>query len=32
LHHEKFEVSILEQAGIAFEAKAAPGDLRVVSS
>ena len=32
LHHEKIEAWILEQAGIAFDAKAAPGALRVVNS
>ena len=31
LHHEKIEAWILEQAGIAFDAKAAPGALRVVA-
>ena len=31
LHHEKFEAWILEQAGIAFDAKAAPSALRVVA-
>jgi integrase len=31
LHHEKIEAWILEQAGIVFDAKAAPGALRVVS-
>ena len=30
VHHEKIEAWILEQAGIAFDAKAAPGALRVV--
>ena len=30
LHHEKIEAWILEQAGIVFDAKAAPGALRVV--
>ena len=29
VHHEKIEAWILEQAGIAFDAKAAPGALRV---
>jgi integrase len=32
VHHEKIEAWILEQAGIVFDAKAAPGALRVVSS
>jgi integrase len=32
LHHEKIEAWILEQAGIVFDAKAAPGELRVVHS
>lgn len=32
LHHEKIEAWILEQAGIVFEAKAAPGALRVVKA
>ena len=31
LHHEKIEAWILEQAGIAFDAKAEPGKLRVVA-
>ena len=31
LHHERIEAWILEQAGIAFDAKAAPGGLRVVA-
>ena len=31
LHHEKIEAWILEQAGIKFDAKAAPGALRVVA-
>ena len=31
LHHEKIEAWILEQAGIVFDAKAAPGALRVVT-
>ena len=31
LHHEKIEAWILEQAGIVFDAKAAPGALRVVA-
>ena len=30
VHHEKIEAWVLEQAGIAFDAKAAPGALRVV--
>ena len=32
IHHEKIEAWILEQAGIKFDAKAAPGALRVVAS
>ena len=32
MHHEKIEAWILEQAGIVFDAKAAPGALRVVAS
>ncbi len=32
LHHEKIEAWILEQAGIVFDAKAAPGALRVVAN
>jgi len=32
VHHEKIEAWILEQAGIVFDAKAAPGTLRVVAS
>jgi len=31
VHHEKIEAWILEQAGITFDAKAAPGVLRVVA-
>ena len=31
VHHEKIEAWILEQAGIVFDAKAAPGSLRVVA-
>ena len=31
VHHEKIEAWILEQAGVAFDAKAAPGALRVVA-
>ena len=31
MHHEKIEAHILEQAGIVFDAKAAPGGLRVVA-
>ena len=31
VHHEKIEAWILEQAGIEFDAKAAPGALRVVA-
>ena len=30
LHHERIEAWILDQAGIVFDAKAAPGALRVV--
>ena len=32
VHHEKIEAWILEQAGVVFDAKAAPGALRVVTS
>jgi integrase len=32
VHHEKIEAWILEQAGVKFDAKAAPGALRVVAS
>ncbi len=32
VHHERIEAWILEQAGIVFDAKAAPGALRVVAS
>ena len=32
VHHEKIEAWILEQAGIVFDAKAAPGSLRAVSA
>ncbi len=32
LHHERIEAWILEQAGIVFDAKAAPGALRVVKT
>ena len=32
VHHEKIEAWILEQAGIVFEATAAPGGLRVVAN
>jgi integrase len=32
LHHEKIEAWILEHAGIVFDAKAAPGALRVVAA
>ena len=32
LHHEKIEAWILEQAGIVFDPKAAPGALRVVKT
>ena len=31
VHHERIEAWILEQAGIVFDAKAAPGALRVVA-
>jgi hypothetical protein len=31
LHHERLEVWILEQAGIVFDATAAPGGLRAVA-
>lgn len=31
LHHGRIEAWILEQAGIVFDAKAAPGALRVVA-
>ena len=31
VRHEKIEAWILEQAGIVFDAKAAPGALRVVA-
>ena len=31
LHHEKIEAWILEQAGVVFDVKAAPGALRVVA-
>lgn len=31
VHHERIEAWILEQAGIVFDAKAAPGELRVVA-
>ena len=31
VHHEKIEAWILEQAGIVFDAKAAPDKLRAVS-
>ena len=31
VHHEKIEAWILEQAGVAFDAKTAPGALRVVN-
>ena len=30
VHHERIEAWILEQAGVTFDAKAAPGALRVV--
>jgi integrase len=32
MHHERIEAWILEQAGIVFDAKAAPGALRVVQA
>ena len=32
VHHERIEAWILEQAGIAFDAKAVPGALRVVAA
>lgn len=32
VHHEKIEAWILEQAGIVFDAKAAPAALRTVNS
>lgn len=32
VHHEKIEAWILEQAGIVFDTKTAPGSLRVVSA
>ena len=32
VHHEKIEAWILEQAGVRFDAKAAPGALRVVQA
>ena len=32
VHHERIEAWILEQAGIVFDAKAAPGALRVVQA
>ena len=32
VHHEKIEAWILEQAGIAFDAQAVPGALRVVNA
>ena len=31
VHHERIEAWILEQAGIVFDAKSAPGALRVVA-
>ena len=31
VHHEKIEAWILERTGIVFDAKAAPGALRVVN-
>ena len=32
VHHERIEAWILEQAGIVFDAQAAPGALRVVQA
>ena len=32
VHHERIEAWVLEQAGIVFDAKAAPGALRVVAA
>ena len=32
LHHEKIEAWMLEQAGVTFDAKAAPSSLRVVKN
>ena len=32
VHHEKIEAWILEQSGIVFDGKAAPGTLRVVNN
>ena len=32
VHHERIEGWVLEQAGIVFDAKAAPGALRVVQA
>ena len=32
VHHERIEAWVLEQAGVVFDAKAAPGALRVVNS
>ena len=32
MHHERIEAWILEQAGVVFDAKAAPGALRVIAS
>ncbi|WP_431777941.1 hypothetical protein [Ottowia caeni] len=32
MHHERIEASILEQAGILFDADAAPGALRAVGA
>jgi hypothetical protein len=31
VHHERIEAWILEQAGVQFDAQAAPGALRVVA-
>ena len=31
VHHERIEAWVLEQAGLVFDAKAAPGALRVVA-
>ncbi len=32
VHHQKIEAWILEQAGVVFDAKVAPGALRVVKT
>ncbi|MGS0757253.1 preprotein translocase, partial [Roseateles sp. GG27B] len=31
-HHERIEAWVLEQAGVKFDAQAAPGSLRVVAA